>query len=117
MKTSILFSYRLIFSLFAAYFLGCGGEGEEVGMESAEDLDSESKGIIGVSVLTMGNPFFSVIANTITSEAASHGYEVIVVDGDRDVQKQANQIDDFITKGVSAIILNPCDRILSLIHI
>ena len=111
MKTSILFSYRLIFSLFAAYFLGCGGEGEEVGMESAEDLDSESKGIIGVSVLTMGNPFFSVIANTITSEAASHGYEVIVVDGDRDVQKQANQIDDFITKGVSAIILNPCDRI------
>ena len=34
-----------------------------------------------------------------------------MVDGDRDVRKQANQIDDFLTKGVSAIILNPCDRI------
>jgi ribose transport system substrate-binding protein len=36
---------------------------------------------------------------------------VIIVDGDRNVQKQANQIDDFLTKGVAAIVLNPCDRI------
>ena len=43
-------------------------------------------------------------------EAAKHGYDVVGVDGDRDVQKQANQIDDFLTKGVAAIILNPCDR-------
>ena len=35
---------------------------------------------------------------------------MIVVDGNRNVQKQANQIDDFLT-GVSAIVLNPCDRI------
>ena len=34
-----------------------------------------------------------------------------MVDGNRNVQKQANQIDDFLTKGVSAIVLNPCDRI------
>ena len=36
---------------------------------------------------------------------------MIVVDGNRNVQKQANQIDDFLTKGVAAIVLNPCDRI------
>ena len=54
---------------------------------------------------------FSVIAESITTEAAKHGYEVIVVDGNRNVQKQANQIDDFLTKGVAAIVLNPCDRI------
>ena len=42
---------------------------------------------------------------------AKHGYDVIIVDGDRNVQKQANQIDDFLTKGVAAIVLNPCDRI------
>ena len=70
-----------------------------------------SKGTIGVSVLTLGNPFFSVIADNVTREAAKYGYEVIVVDGNRNVQKQANQIDDFLTKGVAAIILNPCDRI------
>ena len=86
-------------------------EDDRTGMESKKDSGSESRGTIGVSVLTLGNPFFSVIAENITNEAAKHGYEVIIVDGERDVQKQANQIDDFLTKGVSAIILNPCDRI------
>ena len=61
-------------------------------------------------MLTLGNPFFNVIAEGVKEEAAKHGYDVVVVDGDRDVQKQANQIDDFLTKGVVAIILNPCDR-------
>ncbi|MBP52452.1 MAG: sugar ABC transporter substrate-binding protein [Opitutae bacterium] len=111
MKTRILFSVRTFFSLFILFLAGCGGGDEGAGMQSKEDSGSEKKGMIGVSVLTLGNPFFSVIAENITSEAAKHGYEVIVVDGDRDVQKQANQIDDFLTKGVSAIILNPCDRI------
>jgi ribose transport system substrate-binding protein len=34
---------------------------------------------------------------------------LILVSGERDVKKQADQIDDFIVKGVSAIVLNPCD--------
>lgn len=71
----------------------------------------KKRGTIGISVLTLGNPFFKVIADNVTSEAAKHGYEVIVVDGNRDVQKQANQIDDFLIQNVAAIILNPCDRV------
>ena len=67
------------------------------------------QGMIGVSVLTLTNPFFKVIADNMKSEASKHGYEVIVVSGDRDVKKQSDQIDDFIVKGVSAIVLNPCD--------
>lgn len=89
-------------------FCNCGGGGSD---SVPETSGKASKGTIGVSVLTLGNPFFSVIADNIKLEAAKHGYDVIVVDGDRNVQKQANQIDDFLTKGVSAIVLNPCDRI------
>ena len=96
----------LFISIFM--FSSCGEEGDG-STDGAKE--TTRKGTIGVSVLTLGNPFFSVIAENIKSEAAKHGYDVIVVDGDRDVQKQANQIDDFLTKGVSAIILNPCDRI------
>ena len=96
----------LFISIFM--FSNCGGEGDG----SADGAkETASKGTIGVSVLTLGNPFFSVIAENIKSEAAKHGYDVIVVDGNRNVQKQANQIDDFLTKGVAAIVLNPCDRI------
>ena len=96
----------LFISIFM--FSSCGGEGDG----STDDAkETARKGTIGVSVLTLGNPFFSVIAENIKSEAAKHGYDVIVVDGNRNVQKQANQIDDFLTKGVAAIVLNPCDRI------
>ena len=97
--------YIFIISLLTLGIIGCG-EADN----SSVDQESESKGTIGVSVLTLGNPFFNVIAEGVREEAAKHGYEVVVVDGDRDVQKQANQIDDFLTKGVAAIILNPCDR-------
>lgn len=67
------------------------------------------RGTIGFSALTLTNPFFKVIADTMTAEAAKHGYEVVVVSGDQDVRKQSDQVDDFIVKGVSAIVLNPCD--------
>lgn len=107
-KRSLTALFYLNLFAFSSFFYGCGGGAEDPG---AVEKEASVKGTIGVSVLTLGNPFFSVIAENVRIEAAKHGYDVIVVDGDRDVQKQANQIDDFLTKGVSAIILNPCDRI------
>ena len=98
--------YMWVMPIIALLLTSCGGDGQNVNSQG----ESESKGTIGVSVLTLGNPFFNVIAEGVKEEAAKHGYDVVVVDGDRDVQKQANQIDDFLTKGVAAIILNPCDR-------
>lgn len=59
--------------------------------------------------MSLTNPFFKVIGDAMTDEAAKHGYEVVVVSGDDDVSKQFDQIDDFIVKGVSAIVLTPCD--------
>lgn len=70
-----------------------------------------SKGTIGLSVLTMNNPFFKVIADTMKAEAAKHGYDVIAVSGDFQVEKQRNQVKDFIVKEVSAIVLCPCDSV------
>jgi ribose transport system substrate-binding protein len=68
-----------------------------------------SKGTIGVSLLTLDNPFFKVIGDRITAEGAKNGYSAIVVSADKDVAKQGNQIKDFIVKKVSAIVLSPCD--------
>ena len=100
--------YAIVLSLVVLIFTSCGGGSSEQNSKSGNS--NGSKGTIGISVLTLGNPFFNVIAEGVKEEAAKHGYDVVVVDGDRDVQKQANQIDDFLTKGVVAIILNPCDR-------
>lgn len=69
----------------------------------------KTRGTIGVSVLTMNNPFFKEIADAMKAEAEKNGYEIIAVSGDFDVAKQQNQIKDFIVKKVAAIVLCPCD--------
>ena len=67
------------------------------------------KGTIGVSVLTLTNPFFKVIGDTVTDEARKHGYDTIVTSGEFDVARQQNQVKDFLVKKVAAIVLCPCD--------
>jgi ribose transport system substrate-binding protein len=71
--------------------------------------EKRSKGTIGVSVLTLTNPFFKVIGDAITDEMGKHGYDVIVVSGDQKIDVQRNQVRDFLVRKVSAIVLCPCD--------
>jgi len=87
--------------------LGCGTA--EVPTAANKSTAGKSKKLIGVSLLTLDNPFFKVIGDNVTSEGKKHDYEVTVVSGDKDVAKQGNQIKDFIVQGVSAIVLSPCD--------
>ena len=42
-----------------------------------------STGTIGVSLLTLENPFFKVIGDNITEEGKKHGYDAIVGPGCR----------------------------------
>lgn len=77
--------------------------------ETSSQDSTGPKGVIGFSALTLTNPFFKVIADEMAAAAELQGYEMILVSGERDVKKQADQIDDFIVKGVAAIVLNPCD--------
>ena len=76
---------------------------------SLTDSGSSSRGTIGLSVMTLTNPFFKVIAATFTEEANKHGYDVLVTSGEFDVARQQNQVKDFIVQKVSAIVLCPCD--------
>lgn len=68
-----------------------------------------SKGTIGVSLLTLQNPFFKVIGDNITAEATKSGYDTLVVSADNDVVRQSNQVKDFIVKKAAAIVLSPAD--------
>jgi ribose transport system substrate-binding protein len=70
---------------------------------------SSGRPTIALSVLTLTNPFFTEIADSMTEEAARHGYQVLVVSGDFDVAKQDKQVKDFLVKQVDAIVLCPCD--------
>ena len=67
-----------------------------------------AKQTVGFSVLTMTNPFFKEIGDTFTDEMAKNGYDAVVVSGDNDQARQKAQVEDFLTKGASAIVLCPC---------
>lgn len=65
--------------------------------------------VIGASLLTLQNPFFKVIGDTLTAEAAKSGHDTIVLSADNDVARQSNQVKDFIVKKCAAIVLSPAD--------
>lgn len=67
------------------------------------------KAQIGVSLLTLTNPFFRDLGEAMKDEAAKHGMEVVLVSGEFDAAKQRNQVADFIVRRSAAIVLSPCD--------
>jgi ribose transport system substrate-binding protein len=87
--------------LLAATALAIGA-----GAASARDLKA-----IGISVGSMGNPFFVALAKGATFEAkkTNPNVRVTAVGFDYDLGKQNTQIDNFIAAGVDMILLNPGD--------
>lgn len=113
---------RRSFSQFSVYcflavtlIIGCSGEktapvtNQSAPTDAKEPSSTGGKKVIAFSALTLTNPFFKIIADSMTEEAKKHGFEVVVVSGDQSVDRQMAQVEDFIVKQVSAIVLNPCD--------
>jgi ribose transport system substrate-binding protein len=64
---------------------------------------------IGVSLLTRTHPFYQDLEAGLREGAQANGYQLIVQAGEFDVAKQRDQLEDFIVRKVSAIIVCPCD--------
>jgi len=77
------------------------------GCNRGREETSTGEKIIGFSVLTMKNPFFKDLADDVTAAAKKHGYRVLIVNAELKEATQDNQIRDFISRKVNAIILNP----------
>ncbi|WP_370678306.1 ABC transporter substrate-binding protein [Pleomorphomonas sp. PLEO] len=76
------------------------------GAAGAKDLNK-----IGISLGSMGNPFFVALATGATNKAkeVNPNVEVTALGYDYDMNKQFTQIDNFIAAGVDLILLNPAD--------
>lgn len=74
---------------------------------SAKDLTS-----VGITVGSLGNPYYVALVKGATAEARSINPQVQVtaVSADYDLNKQFNQIDNFIAKGVSLILVTASDQ-------
>lgn len=67
----------------------------------------EDKPRVGLAVANLQADFFNQIKQSVTAEAAKQGIEVVVADARGDAATQVNQIEDFVTKQVDAIIYIP----------
>lgn len=85
---------------------GCSGAKPPAGTSATE---KKNRGTIGVSLLTLSNPFFKEMGDAITAAAAAEGYTTKVVSAELDPAKQRDQVRDFLAADVDAIILTPAD--------
>ena len=86
---------------FALAVAGLAGAGE------AKELKS-----IGISLGSLGNPFFIALSKGAEFEAkkTNPNVKITTLGFDYDMGKQFTQIDNFIAAGVDLILLNPQDR-------
>ena len=66
---------------------------------------------IGVTMGSLGNPYFVALTKGVADEARAGGktVKVTAVSADYDLNKQFTQIDNFIAAGVNMIVLNAVD--------
>ncbi len=80
-----------------------------IGSTSALAADAGLKGV-GVTLGSMGNPFFATLAKGAEEKAKELGgndVKVTVDSADYDLGKQTNQIDNFIAAKMDVIVINP----------
>ncbi|MCU6195178.1 substrate-binding domain-containing protein, partial [Enterobacter sichuanensis] len=65
---------------------------------------------IGSAIYKFDDTFITVVRTAMTDQATAEGIELELVDSQNKQPTQNEQVDTFITKGVTALAINPVDR-------
>ena len=97
---STLLAVVILAILASAFAAGCqrGGGGAEGGGPR-----------IGLSVSTLNNPFFVTLRNGAQDAAEKEGAELVVADAQNDAATQQDDVQNFVTQQMDAILVNPVD--------
>ena len=101
----------LIAALFAAALCGCNQKQNEPAQPGQPNSQTPPKQItIGISYQNLQNEFIINIQDAVQAEAKKLNVNLIESDGQGSADNQYSQVQDFIARGVDAIILNPYDK-------
>jgi ribose transport system substrate-binding protein len=64
---------------------------------------------IGLSISTLNNPFFVALRNGAQDAAKKEGAELIISDAQDDAATQQDDVQNYVTQQVDAILVNPVD--------
>jgi len=88
----------MISVLIMGLIAGCG-----------KDEAGDGKIKIGASLLTQSHPFQVAIKEALEKEAKAENVDIDISIADQDLNRQISAVEDFINKGVDAIIITPVD--------
>ncbi|MGP3919571.1 MULTISPECIES: D-ribose ABC transporter substrate-binding protein [unclassified Nonomuraea] len=94
----------------AALTLGltaCGSSGTSSSGSPATASGGDVK--IGMSISTLNNPYFVQLREGAEAEAKKLGVTLTVTDAQNDASQQVNQVQNFTSQNMKAIIINPVD--------
>jgi len=94
-------------AVFALVLAACA-QNQNTTSTNASSGQAASK-TIGVSIQDLQAQFYVAMQKGMKSEATKYGYAIIFTDANRDQNKQTSQVEDFISRHVSAIVLAPVD--------
>jgi inositol transport system substrate-binding protein len=97
-----LFKAGLITVLLAAAASGCN--------QKQNSAPAEHQTTIGITYQNLQNEFIINIQDAVRAEAKKQNVNLIESDGQGNADNQISQVQDFIARGVDAIILNPYDK-------
>lgn len=103
----------VLVALLAFGLIGCSAD-KATNNDSVATTDEGAKETftIAFSLKTVTNDAFQqAIATAVENAAKAAGceFQLVTVDSETDVAKQVTQIEDLITKGVDALVVNPMD--------
>lgn len=93
-------SMVLVMLLVLVLFTGCSSGGE---------FDISEGQTIGLVISTLDNPFFVDLQAGAQKAADDVGVKLVVLDSQNDPAKEMANVEDLISQGVSAIMINPTD--------
>jgi ribose transport system substrate-binding protein len=88
-----------------------------LGLTACNNSDSSAGGSgsgggdikIGLSVSTLNNPYFVQLRQGAEAEAKKEGVKITTTDAQNDASQQVNQVQNFTSQSMKAIIINPVD--------
>ncbi|MGX8701880.1 galactose ABC transporter substrate-binding protein [Caproiciproducens sp.] len=84
---------------------------ESKAAESAAESKADASDVnVGVCIYKFDDTFMTGVRNNMTAQSDSLGAKLDIVDSQNKQPTQNEQVDTFITKGVTALAVNPVDR-------
>ncbi len=91
----------LVTILLVAAFTGCSQK---------QSSPAQHRITIGITYQNLQNEFIINIQDAVRAEAKKLNVDLVEADGQGKAENQISQVEDFIARGVDAIILNPYDK-------